>query len=204
MKLKKIWTWAIIFGLLASITLYYSVFTKYSSGNAETASSTSSNEENTEPSESNSENDEANEEEVEETSEEVINQMLPISEGKRAISIEVSDVQGVSGFIKPGSYVDLVAVITPPEEAIQQGQHEAAQLLLQNVKVLAVAHAADNAEEAKRYTSVTLEVTPQEGLYVGFATKNELYLMLRGPDDDTLEPEHTHVHEDELHEGVYR
>ncbi|MBO8172216.1 MAG: Flp pilus assembly protein CpaB [Bacillaceae bacterium] len=203
MKTRKIWIWAILFGLMASITLYFTVFLKYTPGSAQTGTPDTvpvTSDSNNEDPASQDQTPKDQDAEADTTA----NKIIPIEEGKRAISIKVNDVQGVSGFVKPGDHVDLVSIIRPPEEAIQQGQHAAAQILLQNVKVLAVGHAADHEEEAARYTSVTIEVTPREGLFVGFATKHELYLMLRKTGDETLEPEHTHVHEDELHEGVYR
>ena len=83
-------------------------------------------------------------------------------------------------------------------------QHDAATLLLQNVKVLAIGHAADDEETMKRYQMVTIEVTSIEGLTLSFATKYDLHLLLREEGDTEIEPDHTHVHEDELHKGVFR
>ncbi|MGB5944464.1 hypothetical protein, partial [Paenisporosarcina sp.] len=62
----------------------------------------------------------------------------------------------------------------------------------------------DDEETKNRYQMVTVEVTPKEGLILGFSTRYELYLMLRQDGDDLIEPDHTHIHEDELHEGVFR
>ena len=131
------------------------------------------------------------------------NEMIPVSKGNRAMTIAVTDVQGIAGFIKPASYVDVVANLTVPED--QKGeQHDAATLLLQNVKVLAVGHAADDEETMKRYLMVTVEVTPKEGLTLSFASKYNLHLLLREDGDKEIEPDHTHVHEDDLHKGVFR
>jgi pilus assembly protein CpaB len=90
-----------------------------------------------------------------------------------------------------------------PEEK-EEAQHDSATLLLQNVKILAIGHSADDEETTKRYQMVTVEVTPKEGLILGFSTRYELYLMLRQDGDDKIEPAHTHIHEDELHEGVFK
>nr|WP_285853145.1 Flp pilus assembly protein CpaB [Sporosarcina luteola] len=129
--------------------------------------------------------------------------MLPIPEGKRAITIAVTDVQGVAGFIEPGAHVDIVAILVVPEEQ-KETQHDAATLLLQDVKVLAIGHAADDEETMNRYQMVTIEVTPVEGLTLSFATKYDLHLLLREEGDHEIEPERTHVHEDDLHKGVFR
>ncbi|MGB2993124.1 MAG: Flp pilus assembly protein CpaB [Paenisporosarcina sp.] len=131
--------------------------------------------------------------------------MIPVSQGKRAMTIATTDVQGIAGFVKPGSYVDVIAVMEGPEKkAEEEPQHDSATLLLQNVKVLAIGHSADDEETKNRYQMVTVEVTPKEGLILGFSTRYELYLMLRQDGDDMIEPAHTHIHEDELHEGVFR
>ena len=135
--------------------------------------------------------------------EEIVPKMIPVSEGKRAITIATTDVQGIAGFVTPGSYVDVIAVMQGPEEK-EEAQHDSATLLLQNVKILAIGHSADDEETMKRYQMVTVEVTPKEGLILGFSTRYELYLMLRQDGDDKIEPAHTHIHEDELHEGVFK
>jgi pilus assembly protein CpaB len=146
------------------------------------------------------------EKKVEDKVEEVtVSKMIPVSEGKRAMTIATTDVQGIAGFLSPGSYVDVIAVMESPEkQAEEEPQHDSATLLLQNVKVLATGHSADDEETMKRYQMVTVEVTPKEGLILGFSTRYELYLMLRQDGDDIIEPDHTHIHEDELHEGVFK
>lgn len=138
-----------------------------------------------------------------EDEEEIGNEMIPVTKGSRAMTIPVTDVQGVAGFINPSSYVDVVAIITVPEEH-EGEQHDAATLLLQNVKVLAIGHAADDEETMKRYQMVTIEVTPLEGLTLSFATNYDLHLLLREEGDTEIEPDKTHVHEDDLHKGVFR
>jgi len=142
---------------------------------------------------------------VEEKVETIAPKMIPVSQGKRAMTIATTDVQGIAGFVKRGSYVDVIAVMEGPEkQAEEEPQHDSATLLLQNVKVLAIGHSADDEETKNRYQMVTVEVTPKEGLILGFSTRYELYLMLRQDGDDLIEPAHTHIHEDELHEGVFR
>lgn len=149
---------------------------------------------------------EAKEKKGKEKVEEIAPKLIPFSEGKRAMTIATTDVQGIAGFVKPGSYVDVIAVMEGPEKEAgeEEPQHDSATLLLQNVKVLAIGHSADDEETKNRYQMVTVEVTPKEGLILGFSTRYELYLMLRQDGDDLIEPDHTHIHEDELHEGVFR
>ncbi|WP_249869045.1 Flp pilus assembly protein CpaB [Oceanobacillus saliphilus] len=198
MNTRKIWFTAMLFGIIAAGLMYVMVV----SDQNETVGQATT----TEPEEG------VEEQEVESTTaaeaatepvEKFSNELLPITEGNRAITVAVTDNQGVAGFIDPGSFVDIVAIMQVPEEHAET-QHDSATLLLQNVKVLAIGHAADDEETMKRYQMVTIEVTPKEGLSLGFATKHELYLLLREEGDDLLEPDHTHVHEDDLHEGVFR
>ena len=58
-----------------------------------------------------------------------------IPEGYRAMTVKVDDVVGVSGFIMPGSLVDVVVVIVPAEKALTQDP--ISKIVLQNIKVLA-------------------------------------------------------------------
>ncbi|MCG7344138.1 Flp pilus assembly protein CpaB [Sporosarcina sp. ACRSL] len=188
MNPKKVWLVAIIFGFLAAGMLY--VIIKNYDVSKEKAPVVIEEPVVVEP-------------EVQEVEEEPKNEMLPIPEGKRAMTIAVTDVQGVAGFIEPGAHVDVVAILAVPEEQ-KELQHDAATLLLQDVKVLAIGHAADDPETMKRYQMVTIEVTPVEGLTLSFATKYDLHLLLREEGDHAIEPDRTHVHEDDLHEGVFR
>ncbi|RPF55848.1 Flp pilus assembly protein CpaB [Aquisalibacillus elongatus] len=211
MKSKKIWIWAVVFGLMASLSLYFLLFTQDEAEQPQTQDTNQINQEeeaDDDDEQTNDSEEESDEEVKSETTEK--NEMLEIEDGKRAISIEVSEVEGVSGFIEPGDFVDLVTIMNAPsdeeaaEEDIDPNQHNAATLLLQNVRVLAIGHAIHSKEEARNYRMVTLEVDPNEGLHLGFATKWNLYLMLRGEDDNEVYEDRTHVHEDELHEGVFR
>ncbi|MGE6487443.1 Flp pilus assembly protein CpaB [Paenisporosarcina sp. NPDC076898] len=190
MTTKKVWLLAMVFGVIAA-GLMYVVFMEKSDPVAKPTTSVNDKEKETEEVEKPDE--EKKEEEV-----------ITVATGKRAMTVEVTDVQGVAGLIRPGSSVDVIAVMEAPEENVQESQHDSATMLLQNVNVLAVGHAADDEETMKRYQMVTLEVTPKEGLFLGFSSKYELYLMLRPDGDDQLQPEHTHVHENELHKGVFK
>ncbi|MFC7063857.1 Flp pilus assembly protein CpaB [Halobacillus seohaensis] len=188
MRTKKLWIWSILFGLCATAVLYLYLESYNTPEQAVNASEDSGQVKEKEP--------------KEEESEEFSNEMIPIEEGKRAMSVQLSDPQGVGGFIKPGDYIDVVANLTVPEDS-EDDQHDAGSLVLQNVKVLAIGHAADAEEESKRYQMVTVEVSPKEGLTLGFTTKYDLYMMLRAEGDDKKEKENLHIHEDQLHKGVF-
>lgn len=188
MTTKKVWLLAMVFGVIAT-GLMFVLF-------METPDPA------TQPTTASKDKEKETEQVAKTDEEEDVEDILKVSSGKRAMTIEVTDVQGVAGMIRPGSSVDVIAVMESPEEDSQKSKHDSATILLQNVNVLAIGHAADDEDAKKRYQMVTLEVTPREGLVLGFSTRYELYLMLRPEGDDQLAPEKTHVHEDELHEGV--
>src|SRR6187431_2923893 len=59
-----------------------------------------------------------------------------IPEGYRAMTVKVDDVVGISGFIMPGTLVDVVVVITPTNNGAL-AQDPISKIVLQNIKVLA-------------------------------------------------------------------
>ncbi|SDQ07875.1 Flp pilus assembly protein CpaB [Virgibacillus salinus] len=203
MNSKKIWLIAMVFGLIAAGMMYFLV-TENTNQTVEPATTVTeedeADEENAKTAKASGDGEES---QTEEPDEFTGNEMIPVSEGNRAMTMEVTDVTGVAGFIEAGAFVDVVGVMTVPEE-YRDTQHDSATLLLENVKVLAIGHAADDKETMKRYQMVTVELSPKQGLALGFATRYELYLMLRQEGDNKLAPKDTHIHEDELHEGVFK
>lgn len=80
-----------------------------------------------------------------------------IGPGMRAVTIRVDDVRGVAGFIMPGDRVDVV--LTRTEE-----KHSFTDLLLQNVKVLAIDQIANERQDkAQVAKAVTVEVSAEQG-----------------------------------------
>src|SRR5882724_9515561 len=109
-----------------------------------------------------------------------------IPEGYRAMTVKVDDVVGVSGLIMPGSFVDVVAVITP---AAQGGGNldPISKIVLQNIKVLASGAKIDSPENQREPTSVnavTLQVTPGQAEKLVLATsQGKLQLVMRNYGD---------------------
>src|SRR6478672_1283331 len=66
---------------------------------------------------------------------EVVVAKVAIPEGYRAMTVKVDDVVGVSGFIMPGTLVDIVVVIQPPKGTANEEM--ISKIVLQNIKVLA-------------------------------------------------------------------
>ena len=120
--------------------------------------------------------------EPEDQKREMGNPILEVSKGKRAVSIKINLEEGVSGYIEPESKVDIMAFeIDEDAEKVSQ----TAVLVLENVKVLASGKSPDSPDEALRYETVTVEVTPEEGLVLGLTAKYKdgFYLMLRNDED---------------------
>ncbi len=130
-----------------------------------------------------------------------------ISEGKRAVSIGVDRATAVAYFIEPGSRVDVLGTFEQEETQevripAQTGSTPQAlsmpnlqrsittKTILQNVRVLAVGHAASRGNylelNKKGFATVTIEVSPEEVEKLAFAlgqVRGGLLLALRNPDD---------------------
>jgi pilus assembly protein CpaB len=85
-----------------------------------------------------------------------------IDPGMRAVTVRVDDVRGVAGFLVPGDHVDVVLT------RLESGSGNAAansytDVLLQNVKVLAVDQIASSSEDKPTVAkAVTVEVTTEQ------------------------------------------
>ena len=108
-----------------------------------------------------------------------------IPEGFRAMTVKVDDVVGISGFIMPGTLVDVVVVIDPAEKAGMQDP--ISKIVLQNIKVLAngvnIDQPADQ-REANAVKAVTLLVTPDQAEKLALASsEGKLQLVMRNAVD---------------------
>lgn len=103
-----------------------------------------------------------------------------IPPGKRALSLGVNAVSGLSGLLRPGDHVDVM--LTHGQGALTR-----AGLLLQNQIVLAVGAnlTRANGERAERVATVTLALEPSDAaLALAAQTDGQLTLLLRAPDDE--------------------
>jgi len=100
---------------------------------------------------------------------------------KRAMSVKVDEVIGVSGFIKPGDHVDVMVTI----ETSSRFQNQIAKLILENVKVLAAGMQYEKngtEKDPKPVQVMTLEVDIEEAEKLALAsTHGKLRLALRNP-----------------------
>ena len=109
-----------------------------------------------------------------------------IPEGYRAMTVKVDDVVGISGFIMPGTLVDVVVVITP-EGATNGTAGPISKIVLQNIKVLANGQNIDkpeNQRDANSVKAVTLQVTPEQAEKLALASsEGRLQLVMRNSID---------------------
>jgi pilus assembly protein CpaB len=185
MNTKKIWIISLILGLTVAGFSYFTIFSKE---RVTTAAEGTVNQENKEMKDEDSDKNakEAKTAEKENAlAREFTNPIIEVSKGKRAISIKIINLeQGVSGYVAPDSMVDVIAYETSKDDATKK-EFKSAVLVLENIKVLTSGKSSNNKEEALNYESVTLEVTPEQGVMLGLASrdKDAFYLMLRNPED---------------------
>jgi pilus assembly protein CpaB len=98
-----------------------------------------------------------------------------ISPDMKAVTVRVNDVNGVAGFVLPGERVDVLLT-----RSLDKGQGYA-DVLLQNVNVLAVDQLADDhADKPALVKAVTLEVNTAQAQKLSLATNvGSLSLVLR-------------------------
>ncbi len=112
-----------------------------------------------------------------------------IPEGYRAMTVKVDEVVGISGFIMPGTLVDVVVTIDPGGQGISG--NPISKIVLQNIKVLANGQNIDKPKsdrEADAVRAVTLQVTPDQAERLALAsTEGKLQLVMRNSvdQDDT-------------------
>ena len=108
-----------------------------------------------------------------------------IPEGYRAMTVKVDDAAGISGFIMPGTLVDVVVTIDPREGS--GNQDPISKIVLQNIKVLANGQNIDKPKderEANSVKAVTLQVTPEQAEKLALATsEGKLQLVMRNQID---------------------
>ena len=100
--------------------------------------------------------------------------------GRRAITVKVNDVSSVAGFTLPGSFVDLVV------NTMDDNQKPLSKIVLERVKVLAVAQETSPGEKSKLPAAgtVTLEVSPEQAEQVDLARNiGHLAFALRNQSD---------------------
>ena len=108
-----------------------------------------------------------------------------IPEGYRAMTVKVDEVVGVSGFLSPGTLVDVVVTMAPAENSASKDT--ISKIVLQNIKVLASGQNIDRPKddrEASAVRSVTLQVSPEQAEKLALASsEGRLQLVMRNSVD---------------------
>jgi pilus assembly protein CpaB len=106
-----------------------------------------------------------------------------IDPGMKAVTVRVNDVNGVAGFVLPGERVDVILTRTVEKE------DSYSDVLLQNMKVLAVDQMADErSDKPSLVKAVTLEAsTPQAQRLTLASTVGTLSLALRAAGQTEVE-----------------
>jgi len=114
--------------------------------------------------------------------------------GMRAVTVPVSTVAGVAGFVFPGDRVDMV--LTQDVAGGGEGPPlKVSETIIRNMRVLATDQRTDNKNEegkivVKTFNTVTLEVTPRIAEKIAVAQNlGSLSLTLRSIADNTAELE---------------
>lgn len=108
--------------------------------------------------------------------------------GIRAMTIAVDEVNSLSGMLQPGDRIDLLLSVRPPGPA-GLPLPEITRTVMQSVPVLATgrqsrAVAHEDVLPARTYTSITVEVDPQQAQQLVVAQRSgKLTAVLRNPDD---------------------
>ncbi|MBI3278396.1 MAG: Flp pilus assembly protein CpaB [Acidobacteria bacterium] len=110
--------------------------------------------------------------------------IIPV--GMRAVTVRVSDVVGVAGFVLPGLRVDVLATGRPPA----QGSETMTTTVLQNILVLSAGQTIqpDSRGQAINAPTVTLLVTPEQAEILTLAgNEGRIQLVLRNGSDQELQ-----------------
>lgn len=105
---------------------------------------------------------------------------------ERALSLSVDHVSSVSGLISPNDHVDILGTFRFPDVRGNAMLDTVTLTLLQDVTVLAVGQsmAGGGTTRGRSYSSITLNVSPDEAELLVFAQKKgDLTLTLRHPRD---------------------
>lgn len=128
-----------------------------------------------------------------------------IKPGMRAISIGVGNLSGLVGMIKPQNTVDIVVQFQKPEKQAtgEEKVIDYTTMIAENIKVLAVDDVLSqegktvNPETGTTYTSVTLQVTPEQAMELSMSEyKGQIRLILRSPLDNELTNQPTIKYDD--------
>ena len=108
-----------------------------------------------------------------------------LKKGMRALTFEVDEISSTAGMLRPGDRVDLIYSVKPSDPGASS--ERVLFPLLSNVSILATGQSVtkqDNQGTERRFTNVTLEVSPFDANRILLAkSTGDLTAVLRSPDD---------------------
>ena len=126
-----------------------------------------------------------------------------IPEGMRAMAISVNQVSGVSGFILPGSRVDILLTGSPP-----RASGRVTTTVLEKITVLSTGQQKETGDgrDAQVVPVVNVLVTPEQAELLTLATREGMIqLILRNPvDDEETADDRMAVHASDLYTKARR
>ncbi len=142
---------------------------------------------------------------------------MEVTPGKRAITIPIDDMRGVSRLLRPGDRIDLVAAL---DSGRGQDQKREVRTILQDVVILATGLKIANKIPRRleldpngktvtqinlsadtTFTNITIESKPEEAqqlVYILSTSPGSLFAVLRHPNDRYISPPKTTTVEDIL------
>ncbi len=105
-----------------------------------------------------------------------------IPKGMRAITLKVDDTTSVSGFVRPGHFVDILTTVD-----VDGTEKTISKTILQSIRVIATGHEIENSDEKKKakvIPTVTVLATLEQSERITLATNAGLIrLVLRNHED---------------------
>jgi len=128
--------------------------------------------------------------------------LLP--DGMRAATVSINDVSGVAGFVKPNDTVDVLITRQPiGDDGAAQGR-QVTDVLLQNIRVIAMDQAANSDGKPNVSRTATLELTPIDAQKIALGQQlGQLSLVLRKPGEEQNIPNVETVSLDDLRYSYY-
>jgi pilus assembly protein CpaB len=123
--------------------------------------------------------------------------MVRIPKGYRAVSVKINEVSAVGYQLRPGTFVDVIAVMR-----VGRANELVSRIILQQIKVVAVGRMlssqSDDGGKSKAAQSVTLLVKDSDVPKLHLAqTEGKITLAMRSPDDN-IESEPGHASRSEI------
>ncbi|HBC32330.1 MAG TPA: Flp pilus assembly protein CpaB [Clostridiales bacterium] len=120
-----------------------------------------------------------------------------IAPGMRAISVDVGNLSGLVGMLRPKNTVDILLQYQEEKEDAAEGEEKEMEdftaMIAENITILAVDDVLSqdgkpkNPETGVSYTTITLQVTPREAMDISMSeVKGNLRMILRSPLDKEM------------------